>query len=540
MRLIRRLISLDSVPQVQPLANHGLLFTFGDQIDGDLSKRIVRLAARVSGAGLPGVVDVVPSYTTLVLILDAATADGNELPSTVIEWWKGTVRQRDEEPLRPEVVIPVVYGGESGPDLLEVAKRADLSAPEVIERHAGASYQVGAIGFSPGFAFLIGLPPDLVTPRRTTPRTRVPAGSVGIGGAQTGIYSLETPGGWSLIGRTAVPLFDPEREPASLLQAGDRVRFESVAKQVFLKATQVAVRTSFVPGGRDALEVLTSGVQTTVQDMGRPGFGQMGVAPGGAADHLALVAGNRMLGNDDGAAALEMTLTGSSIRFLKPARIALTGADLDGVLQGMRIPAGAVRTVGAGDELVFGAAAAEAGARAYLCVAGGIDVPVRMGSRSTDLNARFGGHEGRSLRPGDRLQVGSVRDVQPRTAVAVHASRRMELRVVAGPQRDRFDDLAWFRLLGEAFTVSSSSNRMGLRLDGPKLTPQGGADIVSEGMVTGAIQVTGEGQPIVMLPARATIGGYPKIAVVVAADLDALGQLRPGDQVRFRAVDLGE
>jgi allophanate hydrolase subunit 2 len=119
-------------------------------------------------------------------------------------------------------------------------------------------------------------------------------------------------------------------------------------------------------------------------------------------------------------------------------------------------------------------------------------------------------------------------------------SRRLELRVIAGPQRDRFSHLAWNRFLGVEFTVSPSSNRMGLRLDGPTLIPEGGADIVSEGMVTGAIQVTGQGQPIVMLPARATLGGYPKIAVVISADLDALGQLRPGDKVRFRAVELAE
>lgn len=543
MRFFRRRSStpatLTPAPDVQPLADHGLLFTFGDRIDADLSRRIVRLAGEVVDRALPGVIDAVPSYTTLLLIIDPAVADREALRATVLGAWVMVAARDTGDGSTREIAIPVVYGGEHGPDLDEVAKTTGMTPDDVIERHRSGTYQVGAIGFAPGFAFLIGLAPELAVPRRTTPRTLVPAGSVGIGGNQTGIYSLPTPGGWSLIGRTSLAMFDPDREPPSLLMAGDRVRFEQVSAEAFEGTRDRSSREAAGRSFHDAIEVVTPGLQTTVQDLGRPGYGQTGVAPGGAVDRAALVAGNRLLGSPDNAAELEITLVGPTLRFLKPGRISLTGGELGATLNDFLMPAGSTRVVGPGDELRFGPHHFNSGARAYLCVAGGIEVPERMGSRSTDLSARFGGFEGRALLAGDRLRTGSL----PRLATVATgriASITKVFRVMEGPQRDRFGDETWESFLTEEFTVSPSSNRMGIRLDGPRIVPEGGADIISEGMVTGAIQVTGEGQPIVMLPARATIGGYPKIAVVIAADLDALGQLRPGDRIRFEVVPLGD
>jgi biotin-dependent carboxylase-like uncharacterized protein len=174
--------------------------------------------------------------------------------------------------------------------------------------------------------------------------------------------------------------------------------------------------------------------------------------------------------------------------------------------------------------------------RAYLAAAGGIDVPLVMGSASTDLTAGIGGHEGRALMAGDHLAVrsgGKSGIGRPAPRFYRHDSA---LQVVPGPQRDRFPDDTWRRLFSESFTVTSDANRVGIRLDGPRLDPTGGADIISEGIVTGSIQVTGEGQAIVMLPGHATIGGYTKIATVIEEDWDRLGQLAPGDTVRFREM----
>lgn len=526
----------DSHIDVRPMADHGLLFSFGDAIDAGLSRRIAALTDALQAESLDGVLDYVPSYTTLVVLIEPDVADCASIVARVRHRWPRIAAAPLDEGSGSDVVIPVRYGGDAGPDLPDVARLTGLSPDEVIRRHVAATYQVGAIGFSPGFAFLIGLPPELAVPRRSTPRAAVPRGSVGIGGKQTGIYSLETPGGWSLIGRTPLAMFDPDRDPPSLLKAGDTVRFEQSPVPVVSRPVAARSKRPLRQSLHDAIEVLEPGLQTSVQDLGRPGFGRLGVAPGGAADRSALIAGNRLVGNADGAAGLEVTMAGPRLRFLRPGRFAVTGADLGACLNGLRVPPGARRVFGPGDELSFGQGNGW-GIRAYLCLAGGMDVPSQLGSRATDLTAGFGGFEGRALRSGDRLRVGRERaGSETRSVTSRTTTVGPLIRVMRGPQVERFDERAYQTFFARQFTVSQQSNRLGVRLIGPTILPAGGADIISEGLVTGAIQITGEGQPIVMLPARATIGGYPKIATVIAADLDRLGQLRPGQRVRFQEI----
>jgi KipI family sensor histidine kinase inhibitor len=522
------------------MSTSSLLMTVGERIDLALTHRIARFVGLLDEQELDGLRDVIPAYTTACVIYDPFVTDASELEQTLRSTWDqvGDAEAYDEPSARV-VDIPVAYGGDHGADLESVANHAGLAQDEVIRRHAGTEYTVGALGFAPGFAYLIGLPPELETPRRARPRLAVPPGSIGIGGAQTGIYALPTPGGWSLIGRTPMRLFDPGQDDPFVLRMGDRVRFQPVGPEACSSLAAWPQGTGAEASGRDAgeLEIIAGGMQTTVQDLGRPGYGRFGVSINGAADRASLIAANRLVGNADGAAGLEMTLVGPHIRFRRATTIALTGADLGAHVNGRPIAPGRHRVVPR-DELAFAPARDASGARAYLAVAGGIDVPEVMGSRSTDLTAGFGGYRGRALTNGDVLRIGSQRS--PVTRVR-QAPTRLDpappFRILPGPQADRFPERAWQAFLCSAFTVSPESNRVGLRLTGPALHPVDSADIVSEGIVTGAIQVTGEGQPIVMLPAHATIGGYTKIATVIDEDLDRLGQLRPGDVVRFRADD---
>lgn len=542
-------------PQVQSLADHGLLVTFGDQISVELSRRIGRLVDRLDAVHLAGVIDLVPSYTTLAAIIDPLMADSSAIAETIRRLWNeiSDVSSIEESAAR-EIIIPVVYGGEHGPDLADVAAHSGLTDEEVVRRHAGGRYVIGALGFAPGFSYLIGLPPELTTPRRAAPRTSVPAGSVGIGGSQTGVYALPTPGGWSLIGRTPLRLFRPERDEPFLIQAGDNVRFEPIGEKRYAEI-EAEEAQSGDPNPEDTsdavFEVIAPGLQTSVQDLGRPGMRRFGVSPGGAADPGALLMVNRLLGNDEGAAALEITLLGPRLRVLKDCAIAIAGTDLSAKVNGSPLPLEQVVELQRGDDLRFESAAPGRGARAYLAVAGGIDVPIVMGSRATDLTACFGGWQGRALRTGDRLSCGDssqpMASVEDDSSVRTHAHGSAPMawsvrtvRIVRGPQSDRFDRSAWNTFLEAEFTVSSQSNRLGLRLDGPPLTSVAGSDVISEGIVTGTIQVTGSGQPIVMLPARATIGGYAKIATVISADLNLLGQLMPGDRLRFAEVTVEE
>lgn len=527
------------MPTFFPLSASALLMTVGERIDVALTHRIARFVALLDHARIAGVRDIVPSHTTVLVEYDSTVNYRESLAELLYDLWHRADAAGGSGLGSGRVVdIPIVYGGAHGPDLDRMAQHAGLPSAEVTRRHAAAEYTVGALGFAPGFAYLIGLPPELATPRLERPRLTVPAGSVGIGGAQTGIYALPTPGGWSLIGRTPLRLFDPDREDPFLLRMGDRVRFRPIAAVVARWPTDAGSEAPQARSG--ALEVVEGGLQTTVQDLGRPGYGRFGVTLNGAADRASLVAANRLVGNPDGAAALEITLLGPRLRFHRPVTIVLAGADLGASLAGRPLPPGERRRALPGDELAFGPAPEARGMRAYLAVAGGIDVPVVMGSRSTDLTAGLGGHLGRALRAGDWLAAGGLRrhdrPGRPRPTVIDPA---WPIRVLRGPQADRFSPETWRRFVTSEFTVSSESNRVGLRLVGPPLFPTGGADIVSEGIVTGAIQVTGAGQPIIMLPGHATIGGYTKIATVIDEDLDRLGQLRPGDVIRFREVSLG-
>lgn len=219
------------IQRIVPAGEAALLIEFDGEIGDAATDRVLRLTAALDGANLPGVIDRVPGYTTFLVLFDPDIVDADALSETLLR----LDRDAASAPLAPGrlVTIPVAYGGEFGPDLEGLADRARLTEAEVIARHSGAAYRVACVGFVPGFAYLVGLPPELASPRRSSPRTRVPAGSVAIGGEQTGVYPFETPGGWHLIGRTPLRPFEPTRAEPALLQVGDHVRFEPIAPAAF-------------------------------------------------------------------------------------------------------------------------------------------------------------------------------------------------------------------------------------------------------------------------------------------------------------------
>jgi biotin-dependent carboxylase-like uncharacterized protein len=269
------------------------------------------------------------------------------------------------------------------------------------------------------------------------------------------------------------------------------------------------------------LEVVRPGLLLTVQDRGRPGLAHLGVPPSGAADPDAYELGNRLVGNPPGAAALEATMDGPVLRFDRPTTVALTGATTPEVRTVERLEVG--RCVG--------------GVRTYICVRGGIEVDPVLGSRSTDL---LNGLGPAPLRTGDVLEIGSTPGVVPDEPLGTVPGVRLPdtpvLRVVPGPRDDWFTAAALETLCSEPWRVSSSSNRVGIRLEGPALERAHQDELLSEGLVTGALQVPASGEPILLLNDHPTTGGYPVIAVVRSDDLPRAGQLAPRDSVRF-AID---
>ncbi len=397
------------------------------------------------------------------------------------------------------------------------------------------------LGFRPGFAYLGPLPEALARPRRATPRVRVAAGSVAIAGRQTGIYPSTSPGGWHLIGRTSLRLFDPAADPPSLIAPGDRVRFVPVGAMA--SAFQPEAVAGPWSATTPAIEVVEPGLLTTVQDGGRSGHRRSGVPSAGALDPEALVEANRAVGNPDGAAGVECTIVGPALRFLSAVRIALSGADLAAVLRRSDIgdwpvPLGVPVLARPGNVLAF--TGRRSGARTYVAFAGGIDVPVVLGARATDQSADLGGGAGRALRAGDRLSLGAASVERPDPGAAWSPpSPRVTVRVVLGPQQDHFEPESIRRFLEEPWRVGSTSDRVGYRLEGRPLVHRGPSEIVTDGLVPGAIQVPPDGAPIIVMADGPTTGGYPKIAVVVAADLGRLAQLVAGEgEVRFTAVSV--
>jgi antagonist of KipI len=295
------------------------------------------------------------------------------------------------------------------------------------------------------------------------------------------------------------------------------------------------------------LIVKRAGFLTSVQDVGRIGFRQFGVSTSGALDGFALRVANLLVGNDEGAAGLEITIGGLQLRFEDERIVALCGGEFEVQIGSRALLAGHVAHLQAGDELKFGRA--QIGCRCWLAISGGIDVPVVLGSRSTDLRANFGGLEGRRLRDGDQLSLGEFRQSETAAAAGISswtaphdwaspASRHPSLRFIRGVDWNRFNDVTIQLFTNQQFTVSPDSDRMGVRFDGSELKREDETDLISEAVAPGTIQVPPSGKPILLLGDCQTIGGYPKIAHVISVDLGIAAQLRAGDGVRFFEVSL--
>jgi biotin-dependent carboxylase-like uncharacterized protein len=295
------------------------------------------------------------------------------------------------------------------------------------------------------------------------------------------------------------------------------------------------------PVGDVLLNIHDPGPQTTVQDAGRFGQGRYGIPPSGPIDRVAFVLANRLVGNADGTAALEFTLLGPRLTTDRACAVAVTGADAPVTVNDAPAPAWTTLTLAPGDVLKVGAA--RRGVRGYIAAAGGIAVPPALGSCATYLRGRLGGVHGRALKRDDVLPVGNT-PVPRQRQVPERARPSWDddtpVRVVLGPQDDRFtaDGIAAF--LGSAYEVLPQSDRMSARLNGARIAHVRGHDIVSDGIALGAVQVPGDGQPIVMLVDRQSTGGYTKIATVCSFDIRRVGQAKPGQRLRFTAIDVAE
>ena len=298
-------------------------------------------------------------------------------------------------------------------------------------------------------------------------------------------------------------------------------------------------------GRLEAFEVLEPGILTTIQDLGRYGFSQFGVPPSGALDTFSLKVGNLLVGNREEEAVLETTLMGLKIRALREVVISITGGDLCSTLNGDPLETWRTHLLVEGDIVHF--KKARAGCRAYMAVGGGFVVPKIMGSCSTYLSGNFGGLEGRKLRRGDILHTLNIPSSLNKLGLRFPLDwvppleKEVSLRVIPGPQNHHFTEEGFQTFSSSSYQVTPQCDRMGVRLEGPKIErrPDVEESIISEGLISGAIQVPGDGKPIIILTELVT-GGYTKIATIISTDLPKVAQLKPGDRVRFKPISIEE
>ena len=531
----------DSSSRVREAGDSALLLESDAVIDPEVNARILSIATIVRDAGIPGVRSVVPTYRSVAVFFDPLVTDV-ALVAHVL---------KEAEHARPSQVhvasrtieVPVMYGGEYGPDLEQVGARTGISVQEVIERHAAKSYRVYMLGFLPGFAYMGIVDDAIAAPRRQTPRVRVPAGSVGIAGHQTGIYPRESPGGWQLIGRTPLEIFDPARTPASLFSPGDQVRFSPVTSWTPTSLIPPAHKsTSSTSRTGRQFTVIKPGLLTTIQDVGRWGHQAFGVPVSGPMDDASYRLANLIVGNPSGAAVLEATVLGPELRIDTETIMAVTGADLGATLDGTSIPLNGAVVCPAG--CVIRCGERRNGARAYMAFDGGIATPPTLGSRATHVVGEVGGIAGRALKAGDVVPLQPRTPLAPRPkprAMAPTAMGGARLRVLLGPQDEYFAPAAVETLQRTRFTITSQSDRMGYRLAGrARIERASQQEMISDATFLGAIQVPPSGDPILLMADRQTTGGYPQIATVITADLPLAGQLAPGDWVEFQLCTRAE
>jgi KipI family sensor histidine kinase inhibitor len=506
---------------------------------------VLAVHAALEAARPDGVVDLVPAARTVLVRVDPRV-----LPVSAARAWAVGVAADAEEGVATgggTVELEVAY---DGADLAETADLLGVRAAELVRRHTGASWTVAFTGFAPGFGYLVSPDWPFDVPRLASPRTRVPAGAVALAGEFSGAYPRDTPGGWRLIGTTDARLFDPDAASPALLAPGTRVRFREASGSAARASSRTGEHTdaggeaperpasvrspvSVHPAGGRAIEVVEPGLLATLQDLGRPGSASLGVATSGALDRGALRTANRLLGNDEGAAAIEVTMGGFRAIARSELWFAVTGAWGPIRLDAHEVDPFQAHRWPAGTELQIDWFAH--GARACLAVRGGFDGPAALGSRATDLLAGLGPPP---LRGGDvigvREDIAGPIPVGPPALWGMPHDDELVLELAPGPRADWFAPAAHHALFDSVWQVTAEADRVGVRLSGPELARTRTSELASEGMVPGALQVPPSGRPTILLADGPVTGGYPVIAVVTDAALDLLAQARPGTGIRFR------
>lgn len=500
--------------------------------------------------------DVIPGIDSLLVCLDLSTLEYGQLRLAAktdlqLAMKKILNSKQSQSKNKRAYRIRVCYDPEIAPDLLNSAKKCGLTVREFINRHKNSKTFVDILGFMPGFAYCRGLDPSLRLPRLETPRTAVPPGSIAIAELQTGLYPQSTPGGWNVIGRTPDVLFDATREPPNLLSAGAQVEFIEINLDEYKKIqADVAKKNSAIerpPLDVDnTIEVLSSGLLTTIQDLPRYGYAHLALSPGGPVDLDGAALANALIGNPNNAVGLEITGVGPRLLFHVDTWVAWVGGNFEVKIDDKSIFGNRPIRITRGQTLSF--ASIRQGYRVFLAIAGGIEVQSILGRGGSHLSSGIGK---KPLQKGEFLRLSQPQhsDQMPLLKSVVDSGMISTKWSIAPPvaltQKNQFIHAIpslHFNLLGAQeqellwktiWTVSPQSNRMGMRLNSNFKINSSISGIASQGICFGTVQLPPSGQPILMLSEHQTTGGYPRLLEVVRSERSKLAQMRPGDKFQF-------
>lgn len=539
---------------IYPLGEIAVTIAFEAIISEQINDLVLALYKYLQIQPITDVKDVIPAYHTITLVFESSIV---KQASDVFT----TMKQRVDiaiagcnwqQTIAHEIVeIPVCYDTAFGLDIVILAADKGISIDELIQRHIARQYRIYCIGFLPGFAYMGNVDEVLATPRRQAPRAAVKAGSVGIAGVQTGVYPLQSPAGWNIIGETPLQLFNANRAEPVLLKMGNMVQFKPISLADFLleknKPSEVKISSTTSSHG---ITILKQGIADTVQDLGRFGYQQFGINPTGAMDIVAAKVANFLVGNAATEALFELHFPASIFQFNIDILIALSGADFSATINEEPVPNNTPIIVSANSILKFNKLVS--GARCYLAIRGGLSIEKWLGSCSTHLKANAGGFCGRLLQKGDviainqnlllkaYLQEKSFVILQWQADVAELYKDANHIQIIAGNEYLLLTEASTDLLTASSFVITVKSDRMAYQLHGIPLQLQQPLSLISTAVTRGTVQLLPNGELIVLMADHQTIGGYPRVAQVAQVALSKLAQLQAHQRINFAIISQQE
>lgn len=522
------------------IAEYAISVVFGKTIQESYYEGVLQLNQLLYKEPFEGFIETVPSYTTLTVFYAPQKINASPLsPSEFVVQYLKTLLAK-EKPLTncvsDTIVVPVCYDEAFGYDLASLAEEKNISIQSLIQLHSEQEYKVYMMGFLPGFPYMGEVHPKLVAPRKASPRSWVAAGSVGIAGNQTGIYPLDSPGGWQIVGRTPLNLFDLDNDPIFYFTTGNRIRFKPISKEQFNALKIEPSPKVTISEAKPNAVVLKPGVFAVFQDSGRQGYRAFGVPESGAMDIASHHLANAIVGNTIDAATIEVTMGGLAIQFFENTYVVVTGAG-KGKVDAQTISSNKKQLVKANSvlEIKF----SNLGLRTYIAVEGGFETARLLNSKSATPKINIGS----VLTKGNALYFGKSPTKLTRDCanlVFPNFELSTTIRIIEGAEYEWLDSKSKLILGSEAFLLTNRCDRMGYHLQGVPLKTNATQELLSTAVVKGTIQLTPSGQLIVLMNDCQTTGGYPRVAQVAAVDMPILAQLRPTDEVSFKMISFIE